>query len=80
MNNKIWTDATKIFIRENCDKLKDRELAEEISKMIGKTVTMEATRKQRQKLKIKKSPGREVCKVKQERVFVAIGINQPNKS
>ena len=79
MNNKIWTDSIKNFIVNNADSLTDKELAEYISKMIGRTVTMEATRKQRQKLKVSKEPGRGVCKVKQGKKLVGLGVNKNGK-
>lgn len=63
--NKIWTDAEKEYIRNNAATKKDRELAEELSKMSGRNVTIAAVRKQRQALKIFKSSGRGKCQLKQ---------------
>ena len=47
--------------------MKDRELAEKISEMSDRKVTLDAVRKVRQKLGIKKKQGRGIC-----------GIQQPN--
>ncbi len=62
MNIK-WTDAEKKYIRDNAHRLKDVELAEHISKSSGRHVSLQAVRKMRQKLGVKKQSGRGICKI-----------------
>lgn len=59
--NKIWSDSEKNFIRANAATMKDRELAAKLSEMSGRNVTIQAVRKQRQKMGIQKAQGRGVC-------------------
>jgi len=61
--NKVWTEAEREFIRQNADTMKDRELAERLTELVGRSVTCQAVRKQRQKLSIRKIPGRGRCGV-----------------
>ena len=60
MNIK-WTEYEKEFIRKNADSLKDRELAEKLTAMSNRSITLDAVRKVRQKLGITKLPGRGIC-------------------
>lgn len=60
MNIK-WTEGEKEFIRQNANALKDRELAEKLTAMSSRNITLDAVRKVRQKLGITKLPGRGVC-------------------
>lgn len=62
MNIK-WTKGEKVYIRENADAMKDRELAEKLTEMSGRSVTLDAVRKVRQKMGISKKPGRGICAV-----------------
>lgn len=64
--NQVWTEAEKQFIRDSAETLTDEAGAVELSKVCGRIVTVNAWRKQRQKMGIKKNPGRGVCSVKQE--------------
>ena len=66
MNIK-WTDEERQFIKDNAAFMKDKELAEKISEMSDRKVTLDAVRKVRQKLGIKKKQGRGIC-----------GIQKPN--
>lgn len=59
--NKIWSDSEKNYIRTNAATMKDRELAVKLSEMTGRNVTVQAVRKQRQKMGIQKAQGRGVC-------------------
>jgi len=61
--NKIWQEHEKVFIKNNANILKDVELADRLSKMTGRKVTLQAVRKQRQKMGINKIPGRGRCRV-----------------
>ena len=64
MNIK-WTDEERQFIKDNAAFMKDKELAEKISEMSDRKVTLDAVRKVRQKLGIKKKQGRGICGIKQ---------------
>ena len=66
MNIK-WTDEERQFIKDNAAFMKDKELAEKISELSDRKVTLDAVRKVRQKLGIKNKQGRGSC-----------GIQQPN--
>lgn len=63
---KCWTKYELEFIKNNAEKLKDKELAQELTKISGRVVTVAAVRKQRHTLKIKKEPGRGVSKIKSQ--------------
>jgi len=62
MNIK-WTIADKNFIRHNAHRLKDSEIADQLTSNSGRVFTLESVRKMRQKLGIKKQAGRGVCGV-----------------
>ena len=62
--NRKWTEKDLQYIRENAENLKDRELATELSKASGRTVSLGAVRKMRQRLGIGKRSGRGVCGLK----------------
>ena len=64
MNIK-WTEKERQFIIDNAATTKDKDLAEKISQMAGRTVTLDAVRKVRQKLGIKKKRGRGICGIRQ---------------
>ena len=61
--NKIWSEAERDFIRKNAGKLKDKELAAKLTQMTNRYVSLQAVRKQRQKIGITKNPGRGKCEV-----------------
>jgi len=60
MNIK-WTVEEKEFIRENAGSMKDKDLAQKLCDKSGRHVTVDALRKVRQKLGIKKKHGRGIC-------------------
>lgn len=65
--NRIWTDAERQFVIENANVMKDSEIAVHLTRISGRMVSLQAVRKQRQKLGIAKKPGRGICSVvKQE--------------
>ena len=64
MNIK-WTEKERQFIIDNAATMKDKDLAEKISQMADRTVTLDAVRKVRQKLGIKKKRGRGICEIRQ---------------
>ena len=64
MNIK-WTEKERQFIIDNAATMKDKDLAEKISQLAGRIVTLDAVRKVRQKLGIKKKRGRGICGIRQ---------------
>ena len=78
--NSVWREEHKQFIRDNASTMTDKEIAEELSNMTGRNVTMQAARKQRQKLGVKKGHGRGVCLVVQRQTSSAgIGMGVSRK-
>ena len=64
--NQVWTEAERQFIKDSAEALTDEAGAIELSKVCGRIITVNAWRKQRQKMGIKKNPGRGICSVKKE--------------
>lgn len=76
--NRVWTENEKTFIANNCGKVTDAEGARQLSLISGRPVSIHAWRKQRQKLTIKKAPGRGVCRLAQPMLAgEVINLNQP---
>ena len=65
MNIK-WTDEDRQFIKDNAAFMKDADIAKELTEKTGRKVTLDAVRKVRQKLGIKKRHGRGICRVVNE--------------
>lgn len=61
--NQVWEKSEERFIRENADTMKDKEIAFKLSQITGRTVTIQAVRKKRQQMGIKKVRGRGKCAV-----------------
>ncbi len=61
--NKVWTAEEKEFIRNNAGDMTDKVLSAKLSKITGRNVTLQAVRKQRQKMGIAKQPGRGICAI-----------------
>jgi len=59
--NVKWTSEEKQYIIDNSSHLKDKELSEKLTEKSGRAVTLDAVRKMRQKLGIKKKHGRGIC-------------------
>ena len=59
--NRVWSDEERNFIKNNAEQLKDLEIAQHLSKTCGRSVSLQAVRKQRQKMGISKKPGRGIC-------------------
>jgi len=81
--NKIWEESEKTFIRNNADLMKDMEIAHKLSQITGRSVSIQAVRKQRQKMGIVKERGRGRCAVvdpnKGQCSNVGVGVNQSEK-
>ncbi len=61
--NSNWTDVEREYIRRNAHLIHDELLAKKLSVMSGRKITINAIRKQRRKMGLKKSCGRGICKV-----------------
>lgn len=61
--HKVWTDVETSFITNNAGIITDAVGAAQLSNLTGRPVSVHAWRKQRQKLGIRKLPGRGVCKL-----------------
>ena len=67
---KIWTEAERDFIKRNAGTMRDQDVADKLSQLTGRTVTIQSVRKQRQNMGLKKLPGRGICLVEQKKVHV----------
>ncbi len=65
--NRVWTEAEREYIRLNSGKVYDEVLAQELSKMVGRRVSVQALRKMRRRMGIKKMHGRGRCEVSTEK-------------
>jgi hypothetical protein len=61
--NRIWKDNEKQFVRDNANSMKDEEIAKKLTELSGRTVTLNAVRKMRQKLGLRKKCGRGKCEL-----------------
>ena len=62
-NYKKWTDVELNYIRENCNILKDQEIAINLNKITNSNdITSSMVRRQRRKLNIVKTRGRRTNK------------------
>lgn len=61
--NVKWTESDKNFVRDNAHSMKDVEIAAALTESTGRIVTLQAVRKMRQKLGVKKASGRGIIKV-----------------
>jgi len=64
--NKVWSEVEKDYIRQNAGTMTDAVIAANLSQNTGRKVSLQAVRKQRQKMKIAKKPGRGICALMQE--------------
>jgi hypothetical protein len=65
--NVKWSENDKKFIRENAHCMKDQEIADALTNATGRKVTLQAVRKMRQKMGVKKQPGRGICGLVEEK-------------
>lgn len=59
--NVKWSDNEKAFVRENAHCMKDQEISKILTEQSGREVSLQAVRKMRQKLGVKKKCGRGIC-------------------
>lgn len=76
----VYDQSARDFIVSKAATLKDKELAEQLSALIGKPVSVQSVRKQRQKLGVMKASGRGKCSVKDNSPVPTVDVNQPAAS
>jgi len=64
--NVKWSESDKNFIKRHAASMSDKEIAEKLTKISNRKVTLDAARKMRQILGIKKARGRGICKLDQD--------------
>lgn len=61
---KRWSEAELGFIKDNCNNMRDSEIAAHLSKITSDhSITVAMVRRQRRKLKIQKTRGRRTNKI-----------------
>jgi hypothetical protein len=71
---KVWTEFEKKFISDNAASLHDEVLAKKLEEMTGRKVTINAVRKQRKLMGIKKVAGRSKCGIAAQSDTVPAGL------
>jgi len=66
---KIWIKESLDLLKNLAGRMNDEEGAAELTKLLGRTITKIAFRRQRQILGIKKEGGRGVCKLCGEKKY-----------
>jgi hypothetical protein len=61
--NIVWNEKERNYIKEKAGDMTDAEIAAELSGMTGRHITLQAARRQRQRMGIRKMQGRGVCRL-----------------
>lgn len=61
--NIVWKDQEVEYVRANSGLMTDKKLAENLTRITGRAVSMQSARKQRQKMGLRKRAGRGVCEL-----------------
>jgi len=69
---KKWSSEELCYISENCNKMKDKELATLLSEKGNGEITVDMIRRQRRKLQIRKKQGRHRKNREQETKIVEV--------
>ena len=64
--NRKWTESERRFIVENAHRLTDNDIADRLTRSTGRSISVNAVRKTRQRLGIIKQSGRGICKLRGE--------------
>ena len=64
--NRKWTESERNFIIENAHRLTDNDIADRLTRSTGRSISVNAVRKTRQRLGIIKQSGRGICKLRGE--------------
>ncbi len=70
--NKVWTPTEKEYIRLNAATKKDKDIAAHLSVTSNRKISLQAVRKQRQKMGLAKQAGRGKCGLKRDEVKVVV--------
>ena len=76
--NQVWTKVEEQFVCQNANKITDAEGARQLSQMTGRNITVNAWRKKRQQLGLRKDHGRGVCRLAQD-VIEKLKVEQEDK-
>ncbi len=74
---KTWGAVEEQFITENASTMKDEELAKALSALVGRNVSIQSIRKQRQKLGIYKLSGRGRCGLRPTQSIPVVPVATP---
>ena len=61
--NNVWKNIEKEYIRVNASTMKDEEMVPKLEQLTGRSISLQALRKQKRKLGIIKKRGRGHCEV-----------------
>ena len=64
--NRKWTESERRFIVENAHRLTDNDIADRLTRSTGRSISVNAVRKTRQRLGIIHQGGRGICKLRGE--------------
>ena len=64
--NRKWTESERRFIVENAHRLTDNDIADRLTRSTGRSISVNAVRKTRQRLGIIKQSGRGIGKPRGE--------------
>ena len=64
--NRKWTESERRIIVQNAHRLTDNDIADRLTRSTGRSISVNAVRKTRQRLGIIKQSGRGICKLRGE--------------
>ena len=64
--NRKWTESERRFIVEKAHRLTDNDIADRLTRSTGRSISVNAVRKTRQRRGIIKQSGRGICKLRGE--------------
>ncbi len=74
---KRWSQEEITFVQDNAHKFTDRELARQLTDFSGREISFSYVRKLRQRLGLRKKPGRGVCLLEGDESVVVISEDAP---
>lgn len=75
--NKVWSDDEREYVRANAGTMTDDALAMSLTRIVGRPISRQAVRKQRQKMGLRKRHGRGVCGLVDAVPVVRIDMRRP---
>jgi hypothetical protein len=61
--NRTWSESDREYIRANAGVLTDEVIAANLTRITGRPISLQAARKQRQLMGLRKRHGRGICKL-----------------